>query len=436
MKQRALRLIGFTTLGVLVSMLASNPLGAIGIAQVVEQVADQVVDNPTDTQTEIPISIPGVVEVREAGGLDPATVSIVDEVVRAARADSTQLHRVTLRLLSITRGDQVVQQAPDGFGYPMLTSAVDPVAPVLAPKQLSALRSGEIVMGEVTARIRGAAVGDSIEMEALNGSVHTFRLGSVVPDADLRWSEIMVGLGPGSELGIDRPFGIVIWGNALPSLQAALRLALPQEEIRIYGPMTGGLDPDSVLPVAMVKERFGEFAIRPDSGDTVTVDAEWFDKWIVTVDFPIVGQTRCHRMVVPYIRAALSEIEGSGLAGAFDVGDFQVAGGCYNARFNRGADPGYSLSRHSWGIAIDFNPTDNPYGAEPNMAPAIVDVFRKWGFAWGGGWSVPDGMHFEWAHLPNTYSAGCADLTMIPDALTNSAVANSWLLAPAEQSCA
>jgi len=31
------------------------------------------------------------------------------------------------------------------------------------------------------------------------------------------------------------------------------------------------------------------------------------------------------------------------------------------------------------------------------MDPRIVDAFRRHGFAWGGTWARPDGMHFEWA---------------------------------------
>jgi hypothetical protein len=26
----------------------------------------------------------------------------------------------------------------------------------------------------------------------------------------------------------------------------------------------------------------------------------------------------------------------------------------------------------------------------------VVRIFRKHGFAWGGNWRTPDGMHFEW----------------------------------------
>lgn len=372
-----------------------------------------------------------VVEVRQAGGLEPVTGLIVDDVVRAARAESTVWHRVTLRLLSVTSDDAIVQEAPTGFGYPMLTSALDPDAPVLAPDLLSVIGSGQAVMGEITARIRGAEVGDSIDLESLDGGVVRLEIGAIVPDADIRWSEILVGLESALKLGIDRPFGIVTWGDAPARLQAALRLALPQDAIHISGP--GSRDnsaSDGVLPVAMVKERFGEFSLQSAEGDSVNVDPEWFDTWIVTVDFPIVGPTRCHRMVVPYIRAALLEVQQAGLAGELDPVDFQVSGGCYNPRFNRGADPGYSLSRHSWGIAIDFNPSTNQYSIEPTLSPAIVEILRRWGFSWGGGWIVPDGMHFEWAHLPDAYAATCADLTMI-----ETPPANSFLLAPTDRTC-
>jgi hypothetical protein len=59
-----------------------------------------------------------------------------------------------------------------------------------------------------------------------------------------------------------------------------------------------------------------------------------------------------------------------------------------------------TLSRHSWGAAIDINPSTNAFGATPTMDEDIVEIFRRNGFAWGGTWLVPDGMHFEYVAEP------------------------------------
>jgi hypothetical protein len=92
-----------------------------------------------------------------------------------------------------------------------------------------------------------------------------------------------------------------------------------------------------------------------------------------------------------------------GLAGAIDVGDSRRNGGCWNARLIRGGDSGGNLSRHSWGIAVDINPSQNVFGGRVRMDHRVVEIFRRWGFAWGGTWVRPDGMHFEWAP-PSLYT--------------------------------
>jgi hypothetical protein len=366
-------------------------------------------------------------------------LSLIDDAVRAVRANSTELHRVTLRMLRVTRGEEVIQEAPRGFGYPMLTMAIDPATPVVPFDLRSTLARGEAAMGEVTARLRGAEVGDVIDLESLDGTVVPIRIGAIVPDAVLRWSEILIGASVVSGLEIDRPYSVMAWGTNGAPLAAAIRIWTSDPTVRV---LDGLGDPvtDPVLPMAVVKERFGEFAVAPAAGDAVEVDPSWRETWIVTADFPIVGETRCHRMVVPYVRAALDEVERSGLAAELDRADFQLAGGCYNPRFNRGADPGYSLSRHSWGIAVDFNPSTNRYGDEPTLSLEVVDIFRRWGFSWGGGWGVPDGMHFEWSSLPLVYAAACSDLTAVfgleaPTLGGETGGPASWMLLPVSGSC-
>ena len=54
------------------------------------------------------------------------------------------------------------------------------------------------------------------------------------------------------------------------------------------------------------------------------------------------------------------------------------------------------MSRHSWGQAIDMNTVSNCQGCVPRMNCTVVQIFRKYGFAWGGNFLTPDGMHFEW----------------------------------------
>ncbi|WP_329376314.1 M15 family metallopeptidase [Streptomyces sp. NBC_01351] len=79
-------------------------------------------------------------------------------------------------------------------------------------------------------------------------------------------------------------------------------------------------------------------------------------------------------------------------------------------------DPG-KRSRHSWGLAVDFNPVENPYvdvrgvvhpaagrahlrrdPVRPGMITedgAVATAFREVGWHWGGDWSNPDYQHFS-----------------------------------------
>lgn len=82
----------------------------------------------------------------------------------------------------------------------------------------------------------------------------------------------------------------------------------------------------------------------------------------------------------------------------------------YNWRLIRN---GNELSRHSFGIAIDINPKNNPFCPYwavckkqnvliTDIPECIVKAFIKNGFVWGGLWtSVKDPMHFEYAGEPD-----------------------------------
>lgn len=76
--------------------------------------------------------------------------------------------------------------------------------------------------------------------------------------------------------------------------------------------------------------------------------------------------------------------------------------GGFNYRNIRG---GNRLSQHAFGTAIDINAEANPFlgkgqAVVTDLPPNTADIAKKWGLEWGGTWSRPDAMHFEWAGGP------------------------------------
>lgn len=75
-------------------------------------------------------------------------------------------------------------------------------------------------------------------------------------------------------------------------------------------------------------------------------------------------------------------------------------GGTFNWRKISGTN---RLSTHSFGTAIDLNPKkssywkwDSNYKYNNQFPRAIIEIFEKHGFIWGGKWYHYDTMHFEY----------------------------------------
>jgi hypothetical protein len=103
---------------------------------------------------------------------------------------------------------------------------------------------------------------------------------------------------------------------------------------------------------------------------------------------------RCHYKLTSIFTAVMADLFNHTEAWA-SINDF---GGCYEFRKQRGASV---LSRHAWGIAIDLDVGDNPFGKTPKVHPVTLEVFTNHGFVWGGTFPLKrrDGMHFEFADL-------------------------------------
>lgn len=348
--------------------------------------------------------VPEAITVSEVGGLSPEALAAVEKAAGLVGAKWTVMDGGMLRLLGVTRDGVDVQRPPPGFGYPMAVTAVDvsTATDLLGAEYASVLRRGEAVMSRLSAGLRGAEVGDLIELEGWNGAVATVRIGAVAPDPDIGWQEIVIPAELAERLGFSRPARAVLWEAADRGLlRLALETFLPEGPIDVEIPGEGSPNRDETLPQVLVKLRFGEFSFAfTGDGDRIDVEDRWEEENIVLVDDPRLGTFPCNRKVVPYLRAALADVARLRLDWLLDRADFQAAGGCYNPRLMRGSDQGFALSRHAWGIAVDVNPSTNPYGGPVRMDPRIGNSFRRWGFAWGAGWRIPDGMHFEWVNVP------------------------------------
>lgn len=338
----------------------------------------------------------------ESGGLTEPTFDRISVVAVRHGAAVASEHRGTIQLLAITRDGESVQDVPLGFVIPMSALALNPTESrdVIGSTVAEALERGEVVMGESSARLRRAMVGDIVAFVGWDGTTQEAQIGALVPDERVRSAELVFSMDTAARFGFDRLSSVTLSGfSDKDALYQDLAGTFANEFVGIDP--DPGRNPDDVLSDISAKRLYGEFAYRfTGPGDKIRIDPQWVDANIVDVRLPILGLFKCHRSMVPYLESAIDEVIEAGLDSIIDPADFQVAGGCYNARLIRGGDKGGAISRHSWGIAVDINPSTNPYGGVVAMDPRIAEIFHKWGFAWGGGWVYTDGAHFEWTRLP------------------------------------
>ena len=154
-----------------------------------------------------------------------------------------------------------------------------------------------------------------------------------------------------------------------------------------------GLDPGALqtaIPTGgSVAQAVGSFSYRVLGGGRIAPDSAWVRANIRTEQVPILGSVTCHKVMLPQLRAALTEVQENGLADKIHPGEYA---GCYYPRFIAGST---SLSNHSFGIALDMNVPGNQRGTSGEMDRGVVAIFKRWGFGWGGDWNYTDPMHFE-----------------------------------------
>ena len=177
--------------------------------------------------------------------------------------------------------------------------------------------------------------------------------------------------------------------SALAGDKASVQVLGPGRNLDIHAALT------AVLTGGSVARAVGSFTYTVNPDGTVNPDPRWIGEYIRTEQVPILGSVRCNKVMLPQLRAALHEIVKLGLASKIHASEY---GGCYVPRFI-GRDPSQGLSFHTWGTAVDLNVPGNQRGTVGTIDRRVVDIFRRWGFNWGGTWRYTDPMHFELARL-------------------------------------
>jgi hypothetical protein len=261
------------------------------------------------------------------------------------------------------------------------------------------IKENKLIVSTLTAERYGLAVNDKVSLVGINSAPLVLEVGMIIKDSELSWFEGVVNKEVGFELGIYRNIQAIIWDTKMSENHLIeLYKNIEYKRVKITNKYKRNIpNKNWVLPNAMVKEMFGDFQIKERDGTWITTEPSWREKNIQVKKMPILGNTRCHRLMWGPLEGALNQILDEGLANTLSVEDFKKSGGCYAPRRINRFDAGGSISRHAWGIAIDIN-------TKSSYHPRVVEIFNSWGFAWGGTWTSPDEMHFELRDLSASIS--------------------------------
>jgi len=261
------------------------------------------------------------------------------------------------------------------------------------------IKDNKLIVSTLTAERYGLSVNDKVSLVGINSAPLVLEVGMIIKDSELSWFEGVVNKEVGFELGIYRNIQAIIWDTKMSENHLIeLYRNIKYKRVKITNKHKRNIpNKNWVLPTAMVKEMFGDFQIKERDGTWITTEPSWREINIQVKKMPILGNTRCHRLMWGPLEGALNQIVDEGLANTLSVEDFKKSGGCYAPRRINRFDAGGSISRHAWGIAIDIN-------TKSSYHPRVVEIFNSWGFAWGGTWTSPDEMHFELRDLSASIS--------------------------------
>jgi len=340
--------------------------------------------------------------VSRASSLTSQEVKKISAGVVAGGGEPHSLKFPTISLTAQTRAGTDILRLRDGWRIAMATmvAPVQYVRVIGGDAMAEVVARGEVLMGATAAKVRGAQVGDVLILRDHKFRMHPFIVGAIVADEFVDWGDLLMANNAAASLGEMPVSRVAVTSIDSPS---SVLTGLKKRGITIgtvYRLRTSWdrENPDGTLGTATTKKLLGEFSYRPTAGSSILVASSWTSSniaWKMRYTDIKLGNN-CHRIVAVAIQGALTEIKSAGLSRFVNTQNSNRYGGCFVGRYNRHAGNFGAPSRHAWGMAIDINTDTNPQGGVPQMNCAVVRIFRKWGFAWGGNFWPADGMHFEY----------------------------------------
>ena len=341
-----------------------------------------------------------VITISQSGSLFYSVTNQIIESVKNLESNVTFIGRANVGLEStIAPNEEIKVSTLENFLYSVSVKTIDSKVSNMFYDAGTAdvINSGMLVVSTLTAERYQLEVGDIVNFVGLNNEKIALEVGKITKDSTMGWFEIVVNKEVGYKLGIFRNIQAIIWDSKVSeNFFIELHKNIEYRKVK-FTYKKPSPNKNWVLPNALVKEMFGDFQIKERDGVWITTEPKWREQNIQNKRMPILGITRCHRLMWEPLEGALNQILEEGLEGYLSIEEWRSSGGCYAPRRISRFDAGGSISRHAWGIAIDIN-------TKSGYPPRIVEIFNSWGFAWGGTWTSPDEMHFELRDLSASIS--------------------------------
>ena len=341
-----------------------------------------------------------IITISQSGSLFYSVTNQILESVNNLNTNVTFIGRANVGLESTTFANNEINLTTlDNFLYNLSIKTIESsVVDYFYDKESAqAIKDNKIVISELTASRYELNVGDYVNLVGLNSEIIPIEVGKVIKDSKIGWFEGVVNKELGFKLGIYRNIQAIIWDSHInENFLIELHKNINYRKVKLTF-RENRVNRNWVLPTALVKEIFGDFQIKERDGVWITTEPEWREENIQNKRMPILGITRCHRLMWEPLEGALNQILEEGLEEYLSIEEWRSSGGCYAPRRINRFDAGGSISRHAWGIAIDIN-------TKSGYPPRVVEIFNDWGFAWGGTWTSPDEMHFELRDLSASVS--------------------------------